>query len=264
VLGNFSLVFYPKAMGPLGYLFIHRSDVWSETNWGPSTLAKADEIATWYDAVRLVGAMIKLTYMGSNDEMSGVLVGSVDYGFNTITQPTVDRVEEANYVQRSKTVEGLRVIWFYKDTKDTEFVATAGNRGDVTQAITIYGTALPMTPGNKLRCDIERHFEGIPNAEIRDYVEVRKSAYNENTLKALDAIHEKLPQLLNIKPNQLYEMHKLVMPKLSALDQILDTISPHGRGGLQYALTGEALGSTEVESNSLAGIDAVKKTFNAL
>lgn len=261
VMGNFSIIFFPKAMGPTGYVFLHRSDVWTESSWGPSTMVRADQINEWYDSVRLVAATIKLTYMGSNDEMSGVLVGSIDYGYNTTT-PNVDRVEEANYVQRSKTVEGLRLIWFHKDTKDTEFVPTTSNAGDQSQAILIYGTALPMSPGNKLRCDVERHFEGIPNHNIRDYVEVKKAAYNENTLKALDLVHERLPQLLNVKPSQLHEMHRLVMPKLSALDQVLETILPQGRGGLLHTLTGEALGSSEVEGDS--GLEAVKKTFTAL
>lgn len=47
--------------------------------------------------------------------------------------------------------------------------------------------------------------------------------------------------------------------KLSALDQVLETILPQGRGGLLHTLTGEALGSTEIEGDT--GLDAIRRTL---
>lgn len=239
-LGNFGLVFQPKIVGSANaYLKIYAEDSWTENIWTPTSSERKDSATNYYDSVRLTAAVIRLVYMGSLDEMSGILVGSLDYAY--MGTCTVESVEDGYYVQRSKTSEGLRLIWFPRDNRDEEFYRATDTEHAENTGICIYGTALPTSAGNKIRVDIERHFEGIPNSTIRDYVEVAKAIPNEKTLEVISEIHSKMPQIMNVKPNQLGEVMSQVQGKLGIMDQILGGIKNIG-GRLISSFTGDQIG----------------------
>lgn len=241
--GNFGLIIFPKAIGgnlpkaattttpavaATGYAMQYISNAWQDSNWGAvdeSTVVR-DDIKNYYDHVRLNGCVVKITYMGSLEQMSGVLVCSIDYGY-IAGQNNVDVVEDGYYVQRNRTGEGVRAIWVPRDQRDQDFMDTTTG-GDFSQAIMIYGASLPTEGSAKFRVDIERHFEGIPNQTIRDYVELRKATYSNKTLDILGQLHEKMPQLMTIKPNQVHEMHEIAKNKLGVMDMVIGQYGEHG------------------------------------
>lgn len=259
--GNFGLILFPKAIGPKknGYVFSYTNSAWSDQNWGTVDTTKIiDDIPNFYDHVRVNGCVIKITYMGSLEQMSGVLVGSIDYGYID-GQNSVDVVEDGYYVQRNRTGEGIRCIWLPRDTRDQDFIDVSTS-GDYSQAIMIYGASLPTEGSAKFRVDVERHFEGIPNQTIRDYVELRKAGYNPKTLDVLGMLHEKLPGLMTIKNSQVHEMNDIVRNKLGILDQVVEGVYVDN-GRTTYSQTGDQFGSY---GDQAAALDGMKKLFYSL
>jgi hypothetical protein len=174
--GNWGLVFIPQHNDGLNagspFLEIYTDPAFAASNWGAVTTTYSDNIGTYYDKVRLTAAVIVITYLGSLDDSTGVMVGGLDYGYIAGSDKTIDNVEDGYYIQRSSPFEGLRHVWWARDNKDFEF-SSPGIAFD--SAILAYGQA--FNPSTKLRIDIERHWEGIPNAEIRDYIEVKRAPH---------------------------------------------------------------------------------------
>jgi hypothetical protein len=258
--GNFGLIIFPKAIGSKkGFAFQYLDSAWQDQNWGTaSTIKIADDVPDYYDHVRINGCVVRITYMGSLDQMSGVLVGSLDYGYID-GQNSVDVVEDGYYVQRNRTGEGIRCIWLPRDQRDQDFIAADNAEGgDYTQAIMIYGASVPTEGSSKFRVDIERHFEGIPNQRIRDYVELRKASYNAKTLDVLGQIHEKMPHIMTLKMSQIHEVHDVMKNKLGIMDQAIENVYQDGmnRAG--------ALGDTFSPEIAAAGLESLKRMFIGL
>lgn len=70
--------------------------------------------------VRLVGAVIKISYIGTQEQESGFMTGSHSLNTTPFTA-TEDKIEEGYYATKARPSEGLRMTWLPTDEKDLEF-----------------------------------------------------------------------------------------------------------------------------------------------
>lgn len=77
-----------------------------------------------FSEARLVGASMRVTYIGTRDEESGFLVGGHLFDSNPWLV-TEDAIEESYMHCRAKPSQGMRAVYMPKDEKDLEFATTA-------------------------------------------------------------------------------------------------------------------------------------------
>lgn len=69
----------------------------------------SENVPTYYQSIRLTACVVKLTYVGAYEQTSGFMVGGINYSYQYGSE-TANNVEDAYYVQRAKTGDGLRVL----------------------------------------------------------------------------------------------------------------------------------------------------------
>ncbi len=267
MIGRQALVFFPKAVGggpnalmswgtltdqvQQGYVYTFEENYQDEA-WGKPTMQLYDEIPTYYSNIRLIGASIRLTYIGVAQNVSGLIVGCINYGYQ-MGHENVTVVEDAQYVQHRFTGDGMRCIWLPRDQDDFKYMnmnnpATA--IGDYSQAIMIYLSNLP--PGSqRVRVDIVRHFQGIPNETIYPYVGISREPYNEKTMEIAASFHEKCPFLMTLSPSSVSSVFATFKGLFSVWDKLLDNIDNAG-GQIVSKVTGRNLSLAEDPLSELA------------
>lgn len=77
-----------------------------------------------YSAVRLVGASIRVTYIGSEDEESGFMSGSHVYNVSPF-ELSDEVIEEGHFTSKNvRPKEGIRLVYYPKDPDDLTFTPT--------------------------------------------------------------------------------------------------------------------------------------------
>ena len=235
MLGRLGIVVLPKHVGNTndvskkwgqymtdeGYVYTFTEN-FTEELWGKPTMTLSDEIPTYYTNVRLIGCCVRIQYIGTAMTVSGMGACSINYGYIPGFEST-KQVEDTDYVQHVGTSAGLRQIWAPKDQNDWNYMNL--NRddtkyGDMSQAFMIYFSNLP--PGaQKLRIDIIRHFEGIPNDNIFQYVNLAREPHSEVTLSVAAEVHEKFTFLFTLPLDKVTP----VFTKMKVLLEYLDIVA---------------------------------------
>ena len=264
MLGRCALVMLPKHVGmtkeptrkwgnnfvPHGYLYTFITNYQDEM-WGLPTMLLGDDIPSFYTNVRLIGCSIRIQYIGALMNVSGMGACCLNYGFLP-GHESVNTVEDSDYVQHVGTSAGLRQIWAPKDQNDFNYMnltLESEQYGDSTQAFMIYFSNLP--PGSmKLRVDIVRHWEGIPNEIIFPYVSLLREPYSEITIDVVSILHEKCPFFFIVSLAEVQKLWVILKPYLGIFDKLTNNYEV-GELGLYSKLTGKNL---KAEDNPLEAI----------
>jgi hypothetical protein len=92
-----------------------------------------------WSQVRLVGASIRLSWIGNHDEESGFITGSHVYNATPFTL-NEEIIEEGYMPVRGRPHEGVRMVWMPRDEEDLEYcpsdlyldtLATEGAKGNI-------------------------------------------------------------------------------------------------------------------------------------
>ncbi len=267
MIGRQALVFFPKAVGggpnsliqwgtltdqvQQGYVYTFEENYQDEA-WGKPTMQLFDEIPQYYNNVRLIGASIRLTYIGVAQNVSGLMVGCINYGYQ-MGHENVTVVEDGQYTQHRFTGDGMRCIWLPRDNDDLKYInltQQATSMGDYSQAVMIYLSNLP--PGSqRVRVDIVRHFQGIPNETIYPYVGISREPYNEKTMDIAASFHEKCPFLMTLSPGSVSSVFATFKGLFSVWDKVLDNLE-NNNGQIYSKITNKNLSMSEKPLEELA------------
>lgn len=259
MVGSLSLVILPKHVGGStlpdmkwgatdfvkhGYVF-QFGENHQDDDWGKPQMLLDDDIPTYYTNIRLIGCSVRIQYIGAMMTVSGMGACCLNYGFMP-GRESVNTVEDSDYVQHVGTAAGLRMIWAPKDQNDFNYMnlTTESQKfGDSTQAFMIYYSNLP--PGaQKLRVDIVRHFEGIPNEIIYPYVAIGREPHSEATIEAACTFHEKCPFLFTLPLTDVQKTWMLFKGFFGIWDRFLNNFE-FTNSGLYSKLTGKNITAEE-------------------
>ena len=258
MIGRQAIVFFPKAVGggpevmmqwgnlsdqvQKGCLYTFEEN-YTEDAWGVPKMNLYDEIPTYYSNVRLLGSSLRLTYIGTAQNVSGMIVSAMIYGYQ-MSHESVTMVEDGLYVQHRMCQDGMRNIYLPRDMDDFKYMNLFnGQLGDYTQAICIYMNNLP--PGaQRLRLDVIRHFQGIPLETIFPYVNVAREPYSEKTMEIAAIFHEKCPFLVTLSPAQVSSVYNTFKNVFHIWDKVLDSIET-SNGDIISKITGKNLTNSE-------------------
>jgi hypothetical protein len=271
MLGRLALVILPKHIGSSeidnmnwgtnttsqGYVFSFTTN-YQDENWGIPQLLLADNIPNYYTNVRLIGCSVRIQYIGALLNVSGMGACCLNYGFMP-GHESVNTVEDSDYVQHVGTAAGLRMIWAPKDQNDFNYMNLTTQQqqyGDSTQAFMIYYSNLPAG-AQKLRVDIVRQFEGIPNELIYNYVALARQPHSEATIDAAATFHEKCPFLFTLPLADVQKTWVLFKNFFGIWDRFLNNFE-YTQSGLYSKISGKNISA---ESNPL---DIVSKELDLI
>ena len=239
--GEFGLKIYPKGVGDsgttklpfgsggleveMGFIYLFNQE-YTQLSWGQPTRVSngVDNISEYFESVRLVGFSISCKYFGGFNEMAGFMSACIDYS-NRDGSESTEMVDDGTYMQSAQVNKGIRVVWMPRDEGDLEtFIDLSKDEyiyGDRSTSILIYGTGLPTSTGNKIRCEVTRHFEGLPKHGFKDYTDVKRASPNAQAVNTVIQIHDKMPFLMFISPSDVSYAYRFLTNRLGQLPSIL-------------------------------------------
>lgn len=104
-----------------------------------------------YTYARLVGASIRITWIGPREIESGIMVGSHVFNATPLTL-TQDIIEEGYFPVRAAPHEGLRFVYVPRDDQDLQFTAldkkVAYGGTNVSEGLPLNATNYFLATGN--------------------------------------------------------------------------------------------------------------------
>lgn len=191
-----------QTIPPYDWLFLARSSAladYSSSNYhthlasGPAASYASRpwgtqaQYSTYWQAVRLVSAGLRIRYIGRQDAEAGLL--SCGFSSSRIPQtltPMLDtRISELTYAYRGKTSEGLRCSWIPSDFTDQSFinVPSSDSAPQIAQNVFfIHGFGIPE--GTVLDVEVVRNYEYFPAVQ---YVELLKPNSRDQVFETVES-----------------------------------------------------------------------------
>lgn len=184
-----------------------------------------DNVFDYFDDCALRAAVVRVYYIGSVLQAKGYMCGAIDYSQNINdvwkSPPNGSNpwntalVENGHYKRFGDPDSGMRFIWYPKDEEDLMMVTEDESKGDDysknQQVVYIYG--INLDSGATLRVDVVRHIEGLPKANVRAYMNIKRPEPGEP-----DDIYEDLAEISS-------DIGDLISLNLKEASQVKDSVS---------------------------------------